>query len=160
MNCSGLVLGLVFIAGTIGAQKGQEPVAVESNRRVACSVTARGVGSDVVVTLTIANRSTSPVDLLQWNLPRDGTLTAPLFVVTRDGVDVPYRGPVVKRAITAASYETLSPGASATAEIGLRQAYDVSSPGHYTIVYRTSNQRRDTSEVDWLTAEVATIAVP
>jgi peptidyl-Lys metalloendopeptidase len=129
---------------------------VDSNREISCTVTARRAAGDIVVTLTLANRSQSPFGVLRWNLPRDGKLTAPLFVVARGGLEVPYKGPVVKRAIDAASYETLAPGASATVQIGLEQAYDVDSPGTYTIVYRAPNQRGATSDVEWLTSEPET----
>ena len=70
---------------------------------------------DVLVTVTLSNRTKQPARILKWLTPADG-VDASLFTVTRDGQPVAYTGAQVKRpAATDSDYLGSSPArASAT----------------------------------------------
>jgi hypothetical protein len=122
-----------------------------------CSISARPAGADIVVTVTMWNHSQSAYRLLEWNLPQDGKMTSPLFEVTRDGTVLEYRGPMVKRAVTAESYLSIPPGRSLSTEIALRNDYDVQGGGKYAITYQSFNQRIDLSGIDTLKSNAVAI---
>src|SRR2546423_10764391 len=54
------------------------------------------VGKPVVLRFSITNLSGAPLLLLEWNTPFEGWFS-PFVEVTRDGVALPYHGPMVKR---------------------------------------------------------------
>jgi peptidyl-Lys metalloendopeptidase len=91
---------------------------------------------DVLVTVTLTNRSATTQYLLAWQTPFDG-VAAPLFDVTRDGQAVPYLGIQAKRpAPTAADYVALAPGASRSASVELSSLYDMRVTGAYSVRWR------------------------
>jgi peptidyl-Lys metalloendopeptidase len=95
-----------------------------------------GKTDDVLVTVTLTNRSATMQYLLAWQTPLAG-VTAPLFDVTRDGQAVPYLGIQAKRrAPTAADYIALAPGASRSVRVELSSLYDMRVTGAYSVRYR------------------------
>ena len=103
--------------------------------RLATDRTTFGPGEPVIVHVTLANPGEHRVAILRWRTPLDG-VTAPLFTVTRDGVSVPYRGPMAKRPEpTGADYVTLEPGASVTSDVDLAKLHDLTTPGSYVVTY-------------------------
>src|SRR5579884_4066678 len=136
-----LLIAFVLSVVTTACNRQEGEVRVyASNASPECTIMAREDGSDILVKVTVANHSQSPYRLLEWNLPKNGAMTGPLFEVTRDGSVVEYRGRVVKRAVTDSSYIQVASGKSLTVEIGLAQAYDVRPPGKYAITYKAFNQ--------------------
>lgn len=90
---------------------------------------------DVTVTVTVTNTMRHPVNLLRWQLPSD-ELEGALFHIERDGVVVPYIGPLIKRpAPGPADQVLLGPGQSLSYQVELTSAYDLSHNGRYTIEY-------------------------
>ena len=103
--------------------------------RCALDAPARvAAGQAVVLKFTLTNPGPSPLQVLRWNTPFEGSWLAPFIELTRDGRPVPYQGPMVKRREpTAQSYLRLEAGGSASAEIELAPAFDVSLPGRYRV---------------------------
>jgi peptidyl-Lys metalloendopeptidase len=95
-----------------------------------------GKSDNVLVTVTLINRSATIQYLLAWQTPLAG-VAAPLFDVTRDGQPVPYLGIQAKRAAPAAAdYIALAPGASRSVTVELSKLYDMSVTGAYSVRYR------------------------
>ncbi|WP_440966838.1 M35 family metallo-endopeptidase [Massilia sp. GER05] len=91
---------------------------------------------DIVVTVTIRNKSRTWQTLPKWQTPFAG-VQAPLFDVTRDGLPVSYLGIQVKRAPpTSADLIALAPGAARSSRVELSALYRMDITGAYTIRYR------------------------
>ena len=94
---------------------------------------------DVLVTVTLSNRTKQPAHILKWLTPADG-VDASLFTVTRDGQPVAYTGAQVKRpAATDSDYLLLEPGASVSNVVDLGDVYDFTGTGRYEISYNVSS---------------------
>ncbi|MBB3120908.1 M35 family metallo-endopeptidase [Pseudoduganella violacea] len=94
---------------------------------------ALGTGDDVVVRVTMFNSGDTAEKILRWHTPF-GAIEQSLFEITRDGVNVPYEGKLVKRpAPTAADYLVIEPGKAYTATVELSHLYDMSVTGDYSI---------------------------
>lgn len=88
------------------------------------------------VTFELVNKEDSDIFVLKHDTPLEG-LFSDCFEVTRDGVPVPYDGPLVKRAAPAKDdYLRIRPGEKVTAEVDLSSCYQVSVPGNYEVSFR------------------------
>ena len=84
---------------------------------------------------TLTNAGDDVVQVLNWQTPFEG-IKAPMFTVERDGVEVEYRGPMLKRsAPRKQDYLTLKPGERRQVKINLADAWSVDAPGDYTVTY-------------------------
>lgn len=93
------------------------------------------VGKPVDLRFALVNRTDHGVYVLTWNTPLEG-LRNQFFTVKRDGVELPYRGIMVKRAApTTADYVAIAAGGEATARVDLAKVYDLAVPGHYTVAF-------------------------
>ena len=93
-------------------------------------------GQPVMVHFRLLQRSPRAVYVLSWRTPLEG-LRGDDFHVTREGIEIPYRGPMVKRGNPGPkSYMTLAPGTPLEAEVDLGLAYDLGRPGKYRIEFR------------------------
>lgn len=123
------------------APERQEAAAMPAttNPTVQCELSAPAqvvAGQPVEVLFRLRNPTARPLFVLKWNTPLEG-LRGDLFTVTRDGAEVPYRGPMLKRGDPSAEdYAQLAPGASVEANINLGLTYDVSQPGRYRVTFR------------------------
>jgi uncharacterized protein (DUF58 family) len=99
-----------------------------------CSLTAPAsvvAGQPVPLRFTLANRGPVGVQVLEWGTPFEGWFGA-YVEVSRDGVAVAYRGPMVKRGDPAADeYLRIAPHRARRAEVDLAQPFDLSVPGVY-----------------------------
>jgi hypothetical protein len=94
------------------------------------------VGSPVELRFKLTNPTSQTVYALKWHTPLEG-LRNNFLEVSRGGTEIPYQGPMVKRADPSAeSYATLAPGASQEAQIDVSLAYDFTQPGTYRIAFR------------------------
>jgi peptidyl-Lys metalloendopeptidase len=129
--------GLVTFA--LGCAVTVSPFAEESPAtapRCTLEVPARvAAGQPVMLRFTLTNPSKAgAVQVLRWNTPLEGGWFAPFVAVTRDGQALPFRGPSLKRGEPLAEdYLRLDAGASATAELDMAPAFDLSRPGRYRI---------------------------
>jgi peptidyl-Lys metalloendopeptidase len=132
----GLVAFALGCAVTASSFAEESPAAA---LRCTFEVPARGVaGQPVVLRFTLANPSKgAAVQVLRWNTPLEGGWFAPFVTVTREGQAVAYRGASFKRGEPlAGDYLRLDAGASATAELDMTPAFDLSQPGRYRITPR------------------------
>jgi len=91
-------------------------------------------GRPVPLRFTLTNQGPAPVHLLVWNTPFEEAWFAPFVEVSRDGIALPYAGPMAKRGDPSREeYIRLAPGASRSAEVDLAQPFDLSQPGHYRV---------------------------
>jgi len=101
-----------------------------------CSLTAPArvaVGEPVPLRFSLANRGSVAVQVLEWGTPFEGWFAA-YVEVSRDGVAVPYRGPMVKRGEPAADeYVRIAAHRARRAEVNLAQPFDLSAPGVYRV---------------------------
>lgn len=116
----------------------KEPAAVTTPKlECALSVHPKAkAGEPIEVLFKLTNRSESPVWVLTWQTPLEGILGT-VFEVTRDGEELPYQGPMVKRAAPSAdSYAAIAPGATVENTVEVTQAWDFKKPGTYRITFR------------------------
>ena len=93
---------------------------------------------DVLVTVTLANPTKSPVRVLGWLTPVNG-VEEPVLAVKRDGKHVAYLGAHAKRPPAASGdYLTIAPGEQITSTVDLGEFYDLSRSGRYEIAYRVA----------------------
>ena len=101
-----------------------------------CSLTAPAsvvIGQPVPLQFTLANRGAVAVQVLEWGTPFEGWFAA-YVEVSRDGVAVPYRGPMVKRGDPVlGEYVRIAAHRARRAEVDLAQPFDLSAPGVYRV---------------------------
>lgn len=91
-------------------------------------------GEPARFTLKLQNRGARAVHLLSWATPFEPAWFAPWLVVQRNGKALPYGGAKMKRGDPqAADYVAIAPGASASAAFELAPAFDLATPGRYTL---------------------------
>ncbi|WP_394850737.1 protease [Pendulispora brunnea] len=94
------------------------------------------LGQSAKVHFRLAQRAAQTVYVLNWRTPLEG-LRGDDFSVVRDGTEIPYRGPMMKRGNPSAeSYLALEASKPLEADVNLALAYDFSKPGHYRITFR------------------------
>jgi peptidyl-Lys metalloendopeptidase len=110
----------------------EQPVRIQCELSIA-KVLRDAQPAELVFTLT--NAGEDVVHVLNWQTPFEG-IRAPMFTVLRDGTEVEYRGPMLKRgAPRKEDYLTLKPGERQQAKINLAEAWDVDASGNYTVHY-------------------------
>ncbi len=117
--------------------KQQETPAMDTTLECTLSVAPQvAAGEPVEVLFRLTNRTERPLYVLDWHTPLEG-LRSKLFTVTRDGAEVPYEGPMMKRAAPSADdYVAVAPGASVEARVDVSLAYDLKPPGRYRLTFR------------------------
>ncbi|HEX8439853.1 protease [Archangium sp.] len=94
------------------------------------------VGEPVQLRFQLTNPTAQPLFVLNWNTPLEGLFNNYLQV-TRNGTDIPYRGPMFKRgAPEADAYVSVPAGKSVEASVEVSLAYDFTQPGHYRLAFR------------------------
>ena len=89
-------------------------------------------GGTIGITFQLTNSSAEPMYVLTWFTPLEGIWSDCLRVL-RNGIPVPYDGPLVKRGIpTENDVLTMEPGQTISKDLKLDEAYEVSIPGAYT----------------------------
>ncbi len=91
------------------------------------------VGAPVPLRFVVTNRSRQALSLLEWNTPFEGWFGA-YVEVTRDGVALSYRGPMLKRGEPSADeYLRFGAGQTRRASVDLSLPFDLSQPGLYRV---------------------------
>lgn len=84
-----------------------------------------------------AGHGDKPVYALRWYTPLEG-VRGSFLKVEREGVAIPYQGPLVKRGDPSMEdYVEIHPGKPVEGAVDIGPAYDFSQPGHYTIEFKT-----------------------
>lgn len=95
----------------------------------------------VQVQVTISNNGNQPVKVLKWFTPSE-ELEEPLFIVSLNGLNVPYTGATYKRpAPKAEDYIQLKAGESLVRLAPLSEFYDFSTSGRYTLRYEAQSEQ-------------------
>jgi len=88
------------------------------------------------ITFQISNACDQDVHVLKRCTPLEGLLSD-CFEITRDGIPVPYDGPLLKRSpATKKEYVLLKAGQSIEQSVDLSGCYQVSTPGKYEVQFR------------------------
>lgn len=113
------------------------PLAARAAPALRCTVQAPAqvmVGQPVLLRFTLTNPGPVALQVLRWNTPFEGAWLAPFVSVAREGRELDYHGPQVKRAEPKADqYLRIEPRASVTAEVDLAEPFDLSAPGRYRV---------------------------
>jgi peptidyl-Lys metalloendopeptidase len=110
---------------------------------VSLSVSDRATVSDqeVMVDVVFTNNGSTPLSIAKWFVP-EGALEGDLFLLSRDGKQVPYLGPIIKRAApTAQDMITLAPGETITRSVDISGMYDLSVSGEYKMQYGVASSQ-------------------
>jgi len=122
------IAALVLTTGTATAASPH----LDCSLRVPDKVTA---GRPARLVFELVNKGAAPVRVLTWNTPLEGWFGS-FLKVARDGADVPYEGPMVKRSAPAEDdYVRIVPGAKVGATLDLAQVYAIAAPGLYTVAF-------------------------
>ncbi|MCY1019714.1 protease [Pyxidicoccus sp. MSG2] len=93
-------------------------------------------GEPVEVVFRLTNPTAKPLYVLDWHTPLEGLLND-IFQITRDGTELSYAGPMLKRGNPGADdYVAVAPGASVEGRVNVALAYDFTQPGRYRIAFR------------------------
>ncbi len=91
------------------------------------------VGAPVPLRFVVTNQGRQALSLLEWNTPFEGWFGA-YVEVTRDGLALPYRGPMLKRGEPSADeYLRFSAGQTRRASVDLSLPFDLSQAGLYRV---------------------------
>jgi peptidyl-Lys metalloendopeptidase len=124
-----LIAGIAALASACAQE---QPMRIRCELSMPQTVTSTQP-AELVFALT--NEGKDTVRALNWQTPFEG-VRAPMFDVRRDGVELEYRGRMVKRAAPAKeAYLELQPGERKEAKIDLADGWDVAAPGRYTVSY-------------------------
>jgi hypothetical protein len=94
------------------------------------------VGEPVELRFQLTNPTAQTLYVLEWHTPLEGLLNN-FLQVTRDGTEIPYQGPMLKRGNPSAEeYTAIPAGKSVEATVEASLAYDFKQPGHYRIAFR------------------------
>lgn len=112
------------------------PLSAAADDALRCTLSApakAAAGQPVMLQFTLTNRGSAALDVLQWNTPFEGWFGSYVRVL-RDGVELPYRGPQLKRGDPRKSaYFRLRAGQSRRASVDLALPFDLTQPGHYRV---------------------------
>ena len=131
----GRLLGLAALVA-IG-WKGAALAQVATPPGLSCSLsapTALPTGGPVPLRFGIYNGGPHDVKVLRWNTPWEGQWAAPFVTVSRNGTDLAYRGPMIKRgAPQAEDWFSLPAGATITTVIDAAVVHDLTQAGSYEV---------------------------
>lgn len=120
-------------------------------------------GETVNLLFFLINDSDGKLYVLNWFTPLEG-LGGEIFRVKRDGVILPYQGPLASRVEPGPdSYTMLEAGEIVSAEVDLSTAYDFSTPGNYTIEFispRISHIAKTEAEMATTLDELGPVQIP
>jgi peptidyl-Lys metalloendopeptidase len=142
-----VVSGSAVLVGALAAAVAAPPASQSNPLRISVAAAA-GTASDFLgaVEVTVTNTSNKTVRVPKWQLPSD-FIEAQVFNVSRDGVEVEYQGPMIKRGLPgAADFAVLRAGESYRTTVDLSASYDLSRTGQYVVSYSSPLQHASTSD--------------
>jgi hypothetical protein len=140
----GAILLLTALAACATAKPDQPPAQSSDGGNTESGLTANmdvptslDSGATVMAGFTCTNTSSDGVHVLKWFTPLEG-IAGDIFRVERDGVELAYRGKLVKRGPPISEdYVWLEAGESVSAQVDMAEGYDFSQAGLYTIEFRS-----------------------
>lgn len=132
MNRTSLV-GIALLAVlSVSCAKSAVPSSNATAQPLECRITPLAA-SPTSILFSLTNSSAGPLWVLRWNTPLEGS-KGTVLTVTRDGAELPYQGPMLKRADPGeGDYVKIAPGETAAAPIDLAQIYEMTQPGKYQV---------------------------
>ncbi|HWR13411.1 MAG TPA: hypothetical protein VN577_01180 [Terriglobales bacterium] len=92
-------------------------------------------GEPVLLKFELHNLGDATVYVLKWYTPLEG-IWGNIFRLTRDGEEIPYSGPMVKRGDPQSSdYIEVAGHGTVSGEVDLARTYDLSKPGTYRVEF-------------------------
>lgn len=117
----------------------------------------------MTVRFTLTNTLSEGLFILKWFTPFEG-LAGDIFLVEREGVELPYRGKMVKRGSPLSEdYVWIDAGGSISTEVDLAEGYDFSQAEQYTLQFRSprlSHTTKTPAEQAASLDELAMIQIP
>lgn len=93
------------------------------------------IGQPVPLTFTLENVTHKNVHVLIWYTPLEG-INGKIFKVTRDGIEIPYEGRMVKRGNPVQQdYIHIKPSGSVSSTVDLALAFNMNIPGEYRVEF-------------------------
>lgn len=137
-NCFGFLaivaVAFVLAGSMLAAPDAGRSVPVLSSRLE--SMTWYAPTEPIAIRFSLDNPGSESIWVLRWQMPSDD-IDANILDISRDGVSVPYIGPLVKRAEpTPEDYLEIPAGESYTVEFDPSAVYDMTAQGQYTVRYR------------------------
>lgn len=133
-----LVIALA-VASPVAAQA-QEQAQALAPPSLRCTLSAPAqlpAGGPVPLRFGIHNSGPGAVKVLRWNTPWEGLWAAPFVSISRNGIELAYLGPKIKRgAPQAEDWFTLPAGGTITAVVDAAVVHDLSQAGSYEVVPR------------------------
>lgn len=127
-----VIAGLCVSCSSAG-QSVQKTLDVDDMSKQALSVGIESGDSQLVV-FYLVNNTASDISMLTWNTPFEQTLSADIFLVTRDGKDMAYLGRKVKRSSPSGNDYLLVPaGKKVESAMDIAKYYGLSEAGEYTV---------------------------
>jgi hypothetical protein len=128
-----LVVAGLCVSCSSSGQSVQKTLDVEDMSKQALSVGIESGDSQLVV-FYVMNNTISDISMLTWNTPFEQTLSADIFLVTRDEKNIPYLGRKVKRSNPVASdYLIVPAGKKLESSMDIAKYYGLSEAGEYTV---------------------------
>lgn len=132
------VLVVLILVISMSACEAQNTLMQKADTILTCEITGKGSyssGEPAIFEFRLENRSSQAIFVLKWHTPLEGIISR-IFKVTRDGEELDYLGPMVRRGDPIAEdYEEIEPGKSASASFDLAEVYDVTSAGEYRLKF-------------------------
>jgi hypothetical protein len=130
----GLVIALAVAGPVVAETRALAPLSLRCTLSAPVQLPA---GGPVPLRFGIHNSGPVAVKVLRWNTPWEGQWAAPFVGISRNGIDLAYLGPMIKRgAPQAEDWFTLPAGGTITAVVDAAVVHDLSQAGSYEVVPR------------------------
>lgn len=133
------VLGLLASAACSRSGSSSQPPVSDPNASLLVAL-ARSEETPTAIRMEVSNPSATAVSFCRYHTAFEGLSTDIFEVRTPDGSEVPYRGPMLKRAPPESEdWFLVQPGRFHTAEVDLLEGYALQAGTTYAIRYRSSS---------------------
>lgn len=122
----------------MSAYMAQSAAMLKTDPFLTCEISGRASyrsGEPAIFEFQLKNHSSRAIHVLKWHTPLEGIFSR-IFKVTRNGEELDYLGPMVRRGEpTAEDYQEISPNKSASARFDLAKVYDLTPAGKYHLKF-------------------------
>ena len=127
----GLLGGVLILANCRQASDPPASAMPPAPLRLECRLSGDAL---TAVRFELRNPGERPVYALKWNSPLETPWVGTILAVTREGTEIPYGGPMVKRGDPGRDdYVEIPAGGTVSATVDLGQAYDLAASGTYEV---------------------------
>jgi hypothetical protein len=116
--------------------RGADKANMQKPSPINCVLNCRQDGQIVWASVTFSNATDTTIPVFLGVLLKEKNLEGTCFNVSLDGLRIPYRGIMVKRAAPGPDeFYHLKPGEVATSKVAINPYFDFSKPGKYVVQY-------------------------